>query len=108
MLLGKRQYGIPWLRQLPAFSATAPYLGRHVTHQFYDLDLTPPSTMSSTSSNANLGPFKSFNPQEVIDYCESRMRAAFNTMERLNADWIYDGMMNELVSSIHSRVNEIS
>jgi hypothetical protein len=59
----------------------------------------------SNTSNANCVAFNSFDPQEVIEYCESRIRAAYNAMERahdVQADWIYDGMISELVSSIHS------
>lgn len=53
-------------------------------------------------STANRIQFQSFDAQEVIEYCESRLRAAYNAMERaddVKADWIYDGMISELVST---------
>ena len=44
--------------------------------------------------------FSSLDPDEVVRYCESRLRAAFNALEGADdhkAEWIYDNMIRELV-----------
>lgn len=59
--------------------------------------------MSSASSTPHRTLYSSLHPDEVIGYCESRLRAAFNVLERADAhkaEWIYDNMIRELVRII--------
>ena len=61
--------------------------------------------MSSPSNLPHRSLYSSLQPDEVISYCESRLRAAFNALERADdhkAEWIYDNMIRELVGIISS------
>jgi hypothetical protein len=59
----------------------------------------------------NTAIYSSVVPDEVIGYCESRLRAAFNVLEHADqhkAEWIYDNMMRELVSIMPSIQNKFT